>query len=148
MAPTTANFVVERRVGRVVEARVHQLLTREDADRYGVAVLERARGPRDPVLCADHRYASVYPPPAADRLIELFRPNNSVFQRIAIVVSPTNATLLMQLRRLATEARWEHRRVFREADEAATFLSHVLDADETRRMREFLAARPSRAVDP
>jgi hypothetical protein len=71
------------RIGRLVEARVFQLLKLRDVDDYGEAVrqsaLRAATGHR-PVLCADHRFASVYPPEVADRLVSLFRQNNARFR--------------------------------------------------------------------
>ena len=133
-------YRVERRVGRLVEARVLSLRTREDADAYGAAVLaETVRASGKPVLCADHRPANVYPPAAAERLVELFRPNNTRFARIAIIVPPTNATLLMQLERLTREAGFENRRVFRDATGALAHLAGVLEESELVRARAFLS---------
>lgn len=134
-------YQVECRVGRLVEARVYALRSRDDADAYGADVLAAARRApqgKAPVLCADHRAAGIYPVEAADRLIELFRPNNSVFSRIAILVSSANATLQMQLERLTREAGFENRRVFREPKDALAHLGQTLDAQELARARAFL----------
>jgi hypothetical protein len=136
-----ARYDVTCRVGRLVEARVYALRSRADADAYGADVLAAARGcspGKAPVLCADHRAAGIYPVDAADRLIELFRPNNSVFERIAILVSSANATLQMQLERLTREVGFGNRRVFREAKGAIEHLAPALDARELARARAFL----------
>jgi hypothetical protein len=133
-------FSVDVRVGRLVEARVTSLFTREDADAYGLAVATAAmRASGAPVLLADHRAVRIYPQPAADRLVELFRPNNTRYARIAVVVSPLNATLRMQLERLVREARSDHRRVCTEADAALEHLASSLDPRELERARAFLA---------
>lgn len=142
---TDAQFNVEVRVGNLVEARVWRLMTRADTDAYGRAVIEnagRVGGGRPPVLCADHRPAAVYPPAAADRLVELFRPNNSRFDRIAILVGASNATLLLQLERLTREAGFSNRRVFREPQAAVSHLTPALDEQALARVREFLAEYP------
>ncbi|MDQ3032811.1 MAG: hypothetical protein M3Y87_10365 [Myxococcota bacterium] len=104
---SATKYRVERRAGRLIEAKVFGLRTREDADEYGAAIIAAVRahpGKEAPVLCADHREVVIYPQPAADRLVELFRPNNSRFERIAILVAATNVTITMQLDRLTREA--------------------------------------------
>jgi hypothetical protein len=135
-----ADFTVDIRAGRLVEARVRGLSTRDDADAYGLAVAAAAqRAPAQPVLLADHRAVRVYPQPAADRLVELFRPNNTRYARIAVVVSPLNAILRMQLERLVREARSDHRRVCTDAETALDHLASSLDPRELARARAFLA---------
>lgn len=135
-------FRIENRAGKLIEARVFRLSTVDEADEYGQAVIDavakRGAGAQVPVLCADHRSAAIYPPPVADRLVQLFRPNNSRFERIAILVSEQNATLLMQLERLTREAGFERRKVFRRPDGALAHLSASLDAAELARARSFL----------
>lgn len=138
--PRDDDFSVELRVGRLVEARVLRLGTREDADAYGLAVAACAqRVSGRPVLLADHRAVRIYPQRAADRLVELFRPNNTRYARIAVVVSPLNATLRMQLERLVREASSDHRRVCTDADAALAHLSTSLERSELDRARAFLA---------
>jgi hypothetical protein len=137
-----ARYTVETRVGRLIEARVHALLSRADADAYGVAVIAatgKCPPGKAPVLCADHRAAGIYPPEVADRLVELFRPNNTRFSRIAILVASNNATLQIQLQRLTREAGFENRRVFREPKGALAHLEAALDARELDRAHTFLA---------
>lgn len=138
---TTAHYTIEMRVGRLIEARVFRLVTADDTEEYQralLAVVQRAKGVT-PVLCADHRPVPIYPQAAADRLVDAFRPNNTRFDRIAIVVAPTNATLLLQLERIVREAGSSMRRVFREPDGALAHLTSALDAREAARARSFLA---------
>lgn len=140
----SAQYTVQSRVGRLVEARVFRLASAEDADEYGRAILDAVqRAPAMPVLCADHRPVAIYPQAAADRLVEMFRPNNQRFERIAIVVAPTNATILLQLERIVREAGFDKRRVFRDGPAAAEFLKPVLDGRELARARSFLAEPPT-----
>src|SRR5690606_25066401 len=113
-APMTAKFELATRVGRLIEARVYRLMTRDDADEYSRALADEVRRHfRAPILLADHRPVPIYPQAAADRLVELFHDMNARLERIAIVVAPTNATMLMQLERITREARYENRKVFR-----------------------------------
>jgi hypothetical protein len=140
----TASYRVEHQRGRLIEANVLRLTTAEDADAYAAAVIAKAeasKSHRSPVLCADHRAANIYPPAVADRLALAFVPNNSRFERIAILVAPENATLLMQLLRLTREAGSDRRRVCLNASEAIEHLAKSLDADELERVRAFLSAR-------
>lgn len=134
-------YVINNRVGKLIEARVFGLKTREDADAYsrdlGIQVMRMPRSVR-PILCADHRPVAIYPQPAADRLVELFLQMNARLERVAILVSPTNATLTMQLNRFVREASYAARRVFQRPDEANVHLAPVLDVEELARMRDFL----------
>ncbi len=140
----TASYRVENQRGRLIEARVLRLLTSEDADAYAAAVIAKARAVTSngsPVLCADHREANIYAPAVADRLALAFVPNNSRFERIAILVAPENATLLMQLQRLTREAGSNRRRVCLNADEAIEHLAQSLDPSELERASAFLSGR-------
>jgi hypothetical protein len=134
-------YVIENRVGRLVEARVFELRTREDVDDYsrdlGIQVMRIPRSIR-PILCADHRPVVVYAQPAADRLIELFTHMNTRLERVAVVVARSNATLAMQLQRIVREAAYSARRVVHDAEDAHAHLAPVLSPDELSRMRDFL----------
>lgn len=142
-------FTAEQRVGRLVEARVFSLRDRGEADQYSRdlgRVIVGSKTPLPPVLCADHRPVAVYSQDVSDRLSELFGVMNSKLARVAILVSPTNATLRMQLARIVREAGFTERRVFVEAREGQQFLDEVLDASERARLDQFLhSASPERA---
>jgi hypothetical protein len=134
-------YTIENRSGRLIEARVFGLKTREEADAYshelGVQTL-RMPSTKRPVLCADHRPVAIYAQPIADRLTELFTHMNTRLERIAILAARSNATLVLQLERLVREAAFAARRVCFTAEEATAHLAPVLDAAELARMREFL----------
>jgi hypothetical protein len=139
-------FTMENRVGRLIEARVFALRTREEADAYsqelGVTVMRAPLNTR-PVLCADHRPVAVYSQPVADRLVQLFTQMNTRLERVAILAQRTNATLVLQLERIVREAANSGRRVCYSSEEAQEHLAPVLDARELGVMRDFLAAGPA-----
>ena len=140
--PPSSSYTLQTRVGRLIEARVLRLADRAEADGYAERLRQETAGhpqQRPAVLLADHRPVRVYPPPVTDRLVELFQVMNTRLERIAILVSPTNATLLLQLERLVREARFPMRRVYREPEGAIEHLSDALDAPELARARAFLA---------
>ncbi len=130
-------FTIRNTVGRVIEARVFELRTEEDATRYSAALAAQVMAmPRaHPVLCADHRPVRIYPQPVTDRLIGLFVNMNTQLERVAILVARSNATLHLQLQRVVREAGYENRRVFHDADEALTHLAVTLDGPEKERVR-------------
>jgi hypothetical protein len=140
----TASYCVDHQHGRLIEAKVLRLTSADDAAAYAadvIAKVESLRHHRPPVLCADHRAANLYPPVVADRLAQAFVPNNSRFERIAILVAPENAILLMQLQRITREAGSDRRRVCLNASEALEHLGKSLDADELDRAGAFLSGR-------
>ena len=138
-------YVIQNRAGRLVEARVFRLTTREDVDAYardlGIEFMRVPRAVR-PILCADHRPVRIYAQPAADRLVELFTHMNERLERVAIVVARSNATLALQLTRIVREANYTARRVFYTAEDAQEHLAPVLQHDELGRVRTFLDELP------
>jgi hypothetical protein len=134
------SYSIQTRVGRLIEARVFQLLTRADADEYSHALGREVakHASHAPILLADHRPVTIYPQPASDRLVELFQDMNRRIERIAIIVAPSNATIYLQLHRLVREAGFEARQVFKEAKPALDHLAVALGADELRRAQAFL----------
>ncbi len=132
------SFAVEQNVGRLVEARVFQLATAEAVERYRRAFAPYTRGRPLPVLVADHRPARVYSPEVAEKLVSIFADLNRVWTRAALLVSPSNATLSIQLQRIVRESQNQWRRVFLEPAACTTFLGEVLDDAERDRLRAFL----------
>ncbi len=146
--PGTADFTTEIVVGRLLEARVYSLVTRDDADAYSTALVtavDRLPPGAYGVLCADHRFAPVYPQPVTDRLTELFQYMNERLERVAIIVRPEAATLYMQLGRIAREAGNAARRVFRDVPPALEHLRVSLDPQELARARAFLQSGAPRS---
>ena len=138
-----SSFKVQRNVGKFFEARVYRLATVEEVDEYARTFVRDVRGATDLVLCADHRPVVIYPPAVADRLVALFKVMNTHWQRVAVLVARTNATLAMQLQRIVRESANPSRRVFFDAADAARFLGEVLDAEERARLTTFLGETPA-----
>jgi hypothetical protein len=141
-------FTIETRAGRLIEARVFGLRTREDADSYATALgaqVLRMTSHAPPILCADHRPVFIYPQAAAARLAELFTQMNAQLERVAILAARSNATLVLQLDRLVREAAYPSRRVFYTPEDAQAHLAPVLDTGELRRFRAFLEEYPPRS---
>lgn len=134
-------YAIQNAVGRLLEARVFWLKTRQDVDDYSRDIaLHLMRMPREvrPVLCADHRPVAIYPEAAADRLVELFTQMNARLERVAIIVARSNATLAMQLNRIVRQANYTARRVVHTAEDAHAHLAPVLEPAELGRVRDFL----------
>jgi hypothetical protein len=132
-------YTVENRVGRLVEARVVHIRTPDEVDAYfalSARLIAKLGGPV--VLCADHRPVRIYTSEVADRFLESLRHVNALLERVAIVVSPTNATLTMQLERLVRAAEFDARRVTTAPEAAAAYLSECLEVAEVARLRAFL----------
>jgi hypothetical protein len=140
-------FTVERRVGRLVEARVFRLMAVADVEQYGRAFPRHLLNGH-PILLADHRPVVIYPQDVVDRLIEMFRGLNRSWERAAIMISSTNATLQLQLQRVVREAHNPSRRVFTDSREACRFLSETLTPEELARADAFLDEAPPSGPPP
>jgi hypothetical protein len=135
-------YLVERRVGRLIEARIWSLSSVAEADAYArdlATVVALSPPGAKPVLCADHRPVVIYSQSVSDRLAELFAVMNHRLERAALLAAPTNATFAMQLGRIVREANNASRRVFDDAFDTSTFLREGLDENERGRLGLFLA---------
>lgn len=133
-------FTVVRQTGRLVEARIFSLWAETDAVDYAhkLELVVRTLAPQRPILLADHRPVRVYPTTVADRLIELFTNMNLSLERVAIMVSPGNVPLTLQLQRLVDNAENSRRKLFSSPADALVHLSPSLDPAERARAEAFL----------
>jgi hypothetical protein len=132
-------YTAECKIGRLVEARLFTLRTVDQVTDFQGA-MRRAfveAGPRS-IICADWRAANLLAPEVSDALVGLLRTGNSFFERSAILLSPDEAIFNMQVERVVREAASPGRRTFRDMTKLRVWLAEVLDADERRRMNEFL----------
>jgi hypothetical protein len=144
-------FSLETRVGRLIEARIFDLRTSDDAEVYSAAMrahILRLPTAKQPILLADHRPIVIYPQAAADRLVELFTQMNAQLERVAIIAAPSNATLVLQLNRIVREAAYARRRVVFTPDDVVSHLAAALDSGELARARAFLDEYPPRMRAP
>jgi hypothetical protein len=144
MALQQASFSSECRIGRLVEARLKWLATAADVQDFLRAMLAAftVAGPRA-VICADWRQVSILPPEASDALIGLLRQGNRHFARSAVLLSPGDATLSLQVERLVRDAGNSERRTFRASGPMLAWLGEVLTPHESRRASEFIEQPPS-----
>lgn len=140
----SVNFTVERRTGRLVEARIFRLTTPAEVIDYGHAFTPALIAGR-PVLLADHRPVAIYHQAVAAKLLETFNSFNRIWERVAIIIAPTNATLFLQFQRVVREARNPSRRIFTEPEEACDFIAETLQPLEMARASAFLDMPPKSA---
>jgi hypothetical protein len=126
-------FKIEHKVGRLLELRVLNMRTLEDADEYCSAI-EHAlyRYGQKMVLCGDYRPIAIYPPVVSDRFVQMFTAINSHVERVGLIVS--SPTIFLQIKRMAAEAANAKRQVFAEPSALTTWLGEVLDVDERARL--------------
>jgi len=138
-------LTVERRVGRLVEARFAGNPTEADVAAWGRAAdtclkICVARTQKIAVCCTDLRPSALFRPAVSDELIAVMRKDNKLVERNALV-GIGGATFTMQLQRLLREAApvgAVRRRVFIDPEEAFAWLDELLDAPERERVREFM----------
>lgn len=132
-------YTVEVNVGRLLEGRIFALATLEEAHKYCEDALDHTKRARSPlVMVADHRRVAIYSQAVADELATVFGKLNDRLERVAILVSRTNATLSLQLERIVREARNPMRRVFYDMDPALEHVTPTLSKVELERARTFL----------
>lgn len=133
-------FSVHIQQGRLIEGRVYSLADHAEATAYSVELTRCVQATtRSLVLCADHRRVAIYSQPVADELARLFGVMNKRLERVAVLVSRSNATLALQLERIVREAKNPNRRVFYDVEPAIDHLALALDNLELQRARTFLA---------
>jgi hypothetical protein len=126
-------FKVEHTVGRLLELRVWNMKSFEDADAYSRAIeLALKAFGRKMVLCGDYRPMAIYPPVVSDRLVQMFAAINARVERVGLIVS--SPTIFLQVTRMAAEAANPNRRVFSDPSAMTTWLSEVLDPSERSRL--------------
>jgi hypothetical protein len=128
-----AVFKVEHTVGRLLELRVSNMKTFEDADAYCRAIeLALRRYGRKMTLCGDYRPMVIYPPVVSDRLVQMFSTINPFVDRVGLIVA--SPTIYLQVTRMATEAANPNRRVFSDPDAMTTWLGEILGPEERARL--------------
>ena len=135
----SATYLIDSRIGRLVEARVEWLNNASDVSRMEAA-LEHAFKQAGPgaIVCGDCRGIEVLPPEAGEALGEVFRRDNHRVERSAILLSPDSAIFNLQLDRLLREAANPARRAFRSSAPLLQWLGEVLRPDELQRAQRFL----------
>jgi hypothetical protein len=134
------NWVVERRVDRLVEGRVVVLEPGDDVRAYCDEFRRLIRtSPGDVLVCADYRRVAIFPPAVADELKRLMIDMNPRVERSAILVAPAHATNALQVERVVREAQLASRRRFEDKDALLAWMREVATPAENARLEAFLA---------
>jgi precorrin isomerase len=135
---------VEVRVGRLLEIRVamgHRNIA-DVEEMFRAISSEMAKEPaRRLVIVTDWRRCPLMDGQAAERLMQNMSANNARVERSAALASYDAPTAVMQFARLIRESNFAHRKIFMQPHELIAWLDQVLDPDEQKRLREFLAER-------
>ncbi len=132
-------FLVDHRIGRLVEVRMATPLSvadaREIATRLAAIV---GPFPGQVVTCIDLRRASVLSTDLAAVFIELMQRGRARIERAGILLPPDSPTFLLQLARVLREAHHPGRKTFTDPAELAKWLGEALDPAERARVVAFL----------
>jgi hypothetical protein len=135
-------YTVEKRVGRLVEARFGSPLTRADVE--SAVQLVQAIGAASPgqmVACTDVSGLDIVPPEAVDLITALFTRTNPRVVRGAFLLPSAYGTVSIQMEHMIRQAGLANRRCFREPALLRRWLDDVLTSQEAARLAQFLAAR-------
>jgi hypothetical protein len=146
-------YAIERRAGRLIEARVVAMRVVEDVARLEGMLVAALKDDRTAVMCVDLRGVESLPPDVADRLIVFLAHPLPRFDRIGVLLPRESTPLSTTIARSIELSR--DIRSFRQIAELLAWMSGSLDAAERGRLEEFLMEpiprRPSvqmRAVQP
>ena len=134
----TCSFVVGRLLEIRVAAGYHSV---QDVDEMISMMRDQiSRLPEHEkfVIAADWRRVTVMPQDTAERAREMLARSNPRVLKSSILIDPNHATTSLQVVRLVKEAENVNRRHFTDAAQQITWLSDVLTAQESQRLRAFL----------
>jgi hypothetical protein len=138
-------LTIDRKVGRLVEARFLGNPTLEDIEEWAreaeICLKTGARLGKAAVCCTDMRASALFRPAVTEALTSVMRADNRVVERNAIL-GIGGATFTMQLQRLLREAQpigEIRRRVFIEPEGLCEWLDELLTPAESARLKEFIA---------
>ncbi len=134
-------FTVNRHVGRLLEVHIAAFVDPPEVEACAGAVRSSIAALKDkrPVICADYRNVTVFPPEVADKLVRIFADIDPRVERAAMLVPPKNAILALQVERIIRETRHPNRRSFQGVPELQLWLGEILEPSEKRRMSVFLS---------
>jgi hypothetical protein len=133
-------YTIESKVGRLIEVRFWAPILaeepgawRRDHERMIAAMLNTY------VFFIDLADAPVFPPDMIEAFTVTMR-NEARLLRMALLLG-SSPTLGLQMQRLIRDANHPHRRIFRDAREAETYLSEIMTLSERTRLHELAADR-------
>jgi hypothetical protein len=135
-----AMFTVEHLEGRLVATRLSSLASVDEVQNLGARFREVVSAlPGQVVICGDYRGIRVFAPDVAERFSGMLTVANPRVERSAILLAPDAATAALQIERTVKQAANPARRTFRATGELETWLGELLDANEKKRLHEFLS---------
>jgi hypothetical protein len=128
------------RAGRIVEVHVRRLADVSDVEslRAQVKGTLRLAGP-GPVICADHRVASLQSWEAADTWSRAMRGSGFGVVRSGLLLDPLNAMYNLQLERVVQCAGNPVLRLFTDIDELREWVGEVLAEHEREALRDLFS---------
>jgi hypothetical protein len=132
-------FHVENGVGRLITTSIGRLNHPRQVGQIVHAMFDAfQRCPGQAVICTDWRALHIFAPEVANALIEMLSTTNKRVLRGAILLTPDNATLGLQVDRLIQAANNPVRKTFRATDKLLTWLAEVLTPSELDAAQKFL----------
>ena len=135
------NFVVDCKVGRLVQTRLRSLQNARQVMQVQIAMaqaLERAG--KGAVVCSDWRMVDVFSPEVCDALVTMLTVTSGLVRRGAILLQPQKATFSLQVERVLRDGHNPERRSFRDSEKLLTWLAEVLEPGELTCASYFLAS--------
>jgi hypothetical protein len=125
------------RAGRIVEVHVRRLADRGDVEslRTQVKATLRLAG-AGPVICADHRFASLQSWDAADAWSNAMRGSGGSVVRSGLLLDRANAVYNLQIERVVQRAANPVLRLFEDIDELRDWMGEVLTEPERETIRD------------
>jgi hypothetical protein len=135
-------FSVEHRRGRLIETRVQALGSVAEVQQFGMRFRQVVGALSAPqvVICGDYRAMRVLAPDVAEQFCAMLVGANPRVERSGVLLDADQAVAALQLERTVKQAGSSSRRTFRAAAELEAWLGELLDADEKKRLHEFLHA--------
>jgi hypothetical protein len=103
-----------------------------------VSEMARVPEPTRIIIAADWRQCRVLTPDVAERAVQMLTRSNPRVERCSILHDPGQATSILQVLRIAREAKLQNRRVFTDPDEMRTWLAEIMQPDELARLDSLL----------
>jgi hypothetical protein len=131
-------FMVDKKVGRLIEARIASPLSEDDiqdiVQRVRMNVLSM---PGKVICCADLTQLDAIPRESVDSFIQLFTRDNSKVERSAFLLSRSLGALGMQMQRMIRSAGNSSRMTFDDARALQEWLAPALTSPEKARLQAF-----------
>ncbi len=134
-----ANFLVECKVGRLVQTRLCSLQNPRQVMQVQIAMARAfEQAGNRAVICSDWRMIDVFSPEVCDGIVTMLNVTNGKVQRGAILLRPLKATFNLQVERVLRDSRNPGRRSFRDKDKLLEWLAEVLQPNELMSAKQFL----------